>query len=93
MTDAYKAIEELGGLELESDYPYEATDGKCQFSKNKVKAEIVNSVNLTTDETKLAQWLVQNGPISVGINANAMQVNSREIFLSHKWSHFYLSDQ
>jgi cathepsin F len=71
--NAYKAIEQLGGLELESDYPYEAENEKCHFKKNLVKVQLASAVNITSDETKLAQWLVQNGPISIGINANAMQ--------------------
>ncbi|XP_058808974.1 uncharacterized protein LOC131674363 [Phymastichus coffea] len=70
---AYRAIEELGGLELESDYPYEAEDEKCHFDKNKVKVSIVSGLNITSNETQMAQWLVQNGPMSIGINANAMQ--------------------
>lgn len=74
MTDGYKAIEELGGLELESDYPYTAEDEKCSFTKNKVKAKISGSVNITSNETEMANWLVKHGPISIAINANAMQV-------------------
>ena len=70
---AYKAIEELGGLELESDYPYDAQDEKCHFSRDKVKVRVVSGVNITSNETQMAQWLVANGPMSVGINANAMQ--------------------
>ncbi|KAG7204056.1 hypothetical protein KM043_001912 [Ampulex compressa] len=50
---AYRAIEALGGLETEADYPYDARD--------------------ESNETDMAKWLVQNGPISIGINANAMQ--------------------
>ncbi|XKL65080.1 hypothetical protein PGB90_005166 [Kerria lacca] len=73
MTDGYKAIEELGGLELESDYPYTAEDEKCSFTKNKVKAKISGSVNITSNETEMANWLVKHGPISIAINANAMQ--------------------
>ncbi|KYN02448.1 PREDICTED: uncharacterized protein LOC108774318 [Cyphomyrmex costatus] len=71
--NAYRAIEKLGGLELESDYPYEAENEKCHFKKNLAKVELASAVNITSNETQLAQWLVQNGPISIGINANAMQ--------------------
>lgn len=71
--NAYRAIEKLGGLELESDYPYDAEDEKCHFKKNLAKVQLTSAVNITSDETKMAQWLVENGPISIGINANAMQ--------------------
>jgi len=70
--NAYRAIEKLGGLEQESDYPYEAENEKCHFKKNLVKVELTSAVNITSNETQMAQWLVQNGPISIGINANAM---------------------
>ncbi|XP_070163410.1 uncharacterized protein [Polyergus mexicanus] len=71
--NAYRAIEKLGGLELESDYPYEAENEKCHFKRNLAKVQLASAVNVTSDETQMAQWLVQNGPISIGINANAMQ--------------------
>ncbi|XP_014488049.1 PREDICTED: uncharacterized protein LOC106751610 [Dinoponera quadriceps] len=71
--NAYRAIEKLGGLELESDYPYEAEDEKCHFKRNMAKVQLASAVNITSNETQMAQWLVANGPISIGINANAMQ--------------------
>lgn len=71
--NAYRAIEQLGGLELESDYPYEAENEKCHFKRNLAKVQLTSAVNITTNETQMAQWLVENGPISIGINANAMQ--------------------
>ncbi|CAD6232013.1 GSCOCG00001700001-RA-CDS [Cotesia congregata] len=71
--NAYRALEELGGLELEDDYPYDAEDEKCHFKKNKAAVEIVSAVNITSNETQMAQWLVKNGPMAIGINANAMQ--------------------
>lgn len=70
---AYRAIESLGGLELESDYPYDAEVEKCQFKKSKAKVQVASAVNITSDETQMAQWLIENGPIAIGINANAMQ--------------------
>ncbi|CAK9813258.1 Putative cysteine proteinase CG12163 [Anthophora quadrimaculata] len=73
MDNAYKAIEQLGGLELETDYPYDAKNEKCHFRQKKAKVQIAAAVNITSNETKMAQWLVKNGPISIGINANAMQ--------------------
>lgn len=81
--NAYRAIENLGGLESESDYPYEAKQEKCHFNKQMTKVQIVSALNITSDETEMAQWLVQNGPISIGINANAMQFYFGGI--SHPW--------
>lgn len=74
-SNAYEAIEKLGGLEVESDYPYDARNKVCRFNKTEVKVEITGALNITSNETEMAQWLVHNGPISIGINANAMQVS------------------
>lgn len=70
---AYKALEEIGGLETETDYPYEAENEQCHFNQDKVRVRVISGVNITSNETEMAQWLVQNGPMSIGINANAMQ--------------------
>ncbi|XP_046434837.1 uncharacterized protein LOC124186837 [Neodiprion fabricii] len=71
--NAYRAIEKIGGLELESDYPYDGANEVCHFNTSEVRAKVVSAVNITSNETQMAQWLVKNGPISIGINANAMQ--------------------
>ena len=34
---------------------------------------MTGGVEIGTNETQMAQWLLKNGPISVGLNANAMQ--------------------
>ncbi|CAG4931078.1 unnamed protein product [Parnassius apollo] len=81
--NAYRAIEQLGGLETERDYPYEGEDDKCSFNKSLSKVTISGAVNITTNETDMAKWLVSNGPISIGINANAMQFYVGGV--SHPW--------
>ncbi|XP_042873861.1 cathepsin L-like isoform X6 [Penaeus japonicus] len=71
--NAYEAIAKLGGLETENDYPYEAKDDQCHFNETKVKVTVNGSVELPQNEDDLARWLVKHGPISIGINANALQ--------------------
>lgn len=76
MTQAFEAIENLGGLETESDYPYEGhADSKgCQMKKSEMKVSISKAVNVSTNEDDIAKFLVSHGPLSVGVNANVMQV-------------------
>jgi len=71
--NAYDAIMKLGGLELEEEYPYDGAEEKCSFDKTKVRATVNGSVELPQDEHEMAKWLVKNGPISIGINANFLQ--------------------
>ncbi|XP_063002178.1 cathepsin F [Elgaria multicarinata webbii] len=70
---AYEAIEGLGGLETERDYHYEGFEQKCGFSKDKVAVYINSSVEISRDEKEIAAWLAKNGPISIALNAFAMQ--------------------
>ncbi|XP_020509048.2 cathepsin F isoform X1 [Labrus bergylta] len=72
-SNAYEAIEKLGGLETESDYSYTGRKQKCDFTDRKVAAYINSSVELSKDEEEIAAWLAENGPISVALNAFAMQ--------------------
>lgn len=72
-SNAYEAIEKLGGLESESDYSYNGRKQNCGFSTSKVAAYINSSVELPKDEKEIAAWLAENGPVSVALNAFAMQ--------------------
>uniref|UniRef100_A0A8C9Y5M4 Cathepsin F n=1 Tax=Sander lucioperca TaxID=283035 RepID=A0A8C9Y5M4_SANLU len=72
-SNAYEAIEKLGGLETETDYSYTGKKQRCDFTTMKVAAYINSSVELSKDEKEIAAWLAENGPISVALNAFAMQ--------------------
>ncbi|KAL4623010.1 cathepsin F-like [Arapaima gigas] len=85
-SNAYEAIEKLGGLETETDYRYTGHKQSCGFSSGKVAAYINSSVELSKDENgeagvlhlclvnaEIAAWLAENGPVSVALNAFAMQ--------------------
>ncbi|XP_052890247.1 uncharacterized protein LOC128298534 [Anopheles moucheti] len=84
MDDAFKAIEQLGGLELETDYPYKAKAQKtCHFNKTLSHVQVKGAVDMPKNETFIAQYLIKNGPIAIGLNANAMQFYRGGI--SHPW--------
>ncbi|XP_056021479.1 uncharacterized protein LOC125650625 isoform X1 [Ostrea edulis] len=85
-SQAYKEIIRLGGLESETDYRYRAHDEKCAFDKSEVRVKINGSVSISSNETEMAAWLTKNGPISIGINAFAMQFYMGGI--SHPWKIF-----
>ena len=56
------------------------------FNKSNVAATVVGGVEISQNETKMAQWLLKNGPISVGVNSDAMRFYRAGI--SHPWSFF-----
>ncbi|CAH1791819.1 unnamed protein product, partial [Owenia fusiformis] len=85
-SNAYEEIMRLGGLENEKDYPYEGKNDKCEFISGDIRVYINGSVNISKNEGDMAAWLAQNGPISIGINAFAMQFYFGGI--SHPWSIF-----
>uniref|UniRef100_UPI003AAB7122 cathepsin F n=1 Tax=Centroberyx gerrardi TaxID=166262 RepID=UPI003AAB7122 len=72
-SNAYEAIEKLGGLESETDYSYTGHKQICDFTSGKVAAYINSSVELSKNEREIAAWLAENGPVSVALNAFAMQ--------------------
>ncbi|XP_014895952.1 cathepsin F [Poecilia latipinna] len=72
-SNAYEAIEKLGGLETETDYSYKGHKQTCDFTDRKVAAYINSSLEISKDEKEIAAWLAEKGPISVALNAFAMQ--------------------
>ncbi|KAE7997147.1 hypothetical protein FH972_001803 [Carpinus fangiana] len=73
MTNAYKYLMEAGGLEEESSYPYTGKQGECMFKPEKVAVKVSNFTNIPVDENQIAAYLVNHGPLAVGLNAVFMQ--------------------
>ena len=54
---------------MESEYPYEAKkENTCHFNKSLVHVQVKGAVDLPKNETAMAQYLLANGPISIGKN-------------------------
>jgi hypothetical protein len=77
---------------------YDGKDEACQYNRSSVAVRVAGGLEISTDETDMAkvgpgdgwlaltahlQWLLKNGPISVGLNANAMQFYKGGV--SHPW--------
>ncbi|KAL3695757.1 hypothetical protein R1sor_009833 [Riccia sorocarpa] len=73
MTNAYEYIKEAGGLMKEADYGYTGQDGTCKFNSNKLVAKVKNFTEVPVDEAQMGAYLVNYGPLAVGINAAFMQ--------------------
>lgn len=86
MTNAYESVISLGGLETETDYPYSGKGSEqCTNNKTLARVTIDSYQNLTSNETQLTQWLMNNGPISIGLNANGMQFYMRGVSHPYRW--------
>jgi len=72
-SNAYEYIMQAGGIESESSYPYTAMDGSCKVDQSKFVAKVSNWTAVSKDEDQIAAFLVEHGPLSIGINAEWMQ--------------------
>jgi len=84
-SQAYLEIVRLGGLELETDYPYKGRGQTCAFDAAKAAVTVTGGIQLPTDEAQIAAWVAQNGPVSIGINAFMMQFYVGGI--AHPWKY------
>jgi len=68
----YLAVEYAAknGLELESDYPYTAQDGKCQYKKAKAVTVASGYQFVTANDTDQLKSALVNSPVSVLIEAD-----------------------
>jgi cathepsin F len=74
--DAFKYIISAGGLELESDYPYQGVQGACQFNPAYVNGTITSWNWVSQDasqEPDMVNYVTNSGPVSVCVDASQWQ--------------------
>uniref|UniRef100_A0A1I8AFD4 Pept_C1 domain-containing protein n=2 Tax=Steinernema glaseri TaxID=37863 RepID=A0A1I8AFD4_9BILA len=79
-------VKKMGGLEPEGDYAYRGVDERCRFNRSEVAVQIDGAVSLSSDEQKIAAYLVKHGGVSVAFNAEAsiMGYQGGVVRLSHE---------
>jgi len=72
---AYQFVIQEGGMEDDSDYPYTAQDGTCNFQASMVKVTISSWQYATqnSDEGTMMTNLVNWGPLSICVDAEPWQ--------------------
>ncbi|KAM7421571.1 hypothetical protein PAMA_015620 [Pampus argenteus] len=70
MTNAFKYVQENGGIDSEESYPYIGQDESCQYNSSGMAAMCKGYKEIPVgDEHALAVALFKVGPVSVGIDA------------------------
>jgi cathepsin F len=91
MEDAYKYLQGTG-LMTEADYKYSGSDGTCKFDANKVQAKVTGyNYSSSQDENQIKQFLFENGPLAIAINATPLQFYFWGIF--NPWFEWLCSPQ
>ncbi|KAK9073391.1 hypothetical protein SSX86_007715 [Deinandra increscens subsp. villosa] len=71
MDHAFEFIINNGGIDLDKDYPYTGTDGRCNITKKKIKVVSIDNYEDVPVNNELAlQKAAANQPITVTIEAS-----------------------
>jgi len=73
MPNAFAYVVGNGGIDSENSYPYLGEDSTCAFNKSNVVATISNWTMIPGNETQMAAYLVEHGPISIAVDAVSWQ--------------------
>jgi len=73
MPNAFHYIVANGGIDSESSYPYEGVDDTCSFKKSEVAATITNYTMVSHNESQMAAYMYQHGPLSIAADAEEWQ--------------------
>lgn len=90
---AFTYLSNVGGLMLNSDYPYEAFQDTCRFNETKAIAKVKGSYSeRSRDEEKIKELLFKNGPLSGALDATDMQFYEGGIFHCDEKRNYGLKD-
>jgi cathepsin F len=73
MQIAFQWLADHGGVASEADYPYTGWDETCKFTPSMAKVLVTGYLNISTNESEIAQSLVELGPLAVGVVADPWQ--------------------
>jgi len=70
---AIQWISQVGGIELNSCYPYEAQQGACRSSGCAAAYSVSQVLAVAADENQIYSALANYGPLSIGVDAQTWQ--------------------
>lgn len=70
---AFEYINKTGGIMTNEDYPYVGHETTCRFDQSKVAIKVSNWTFFAKDEVAMQAALVENGPLSIALNASFLQ--------------------
>ncbi|XP_038633549.1 procathepsin L-like isoform X2 [Scyliorhinus canicula] len=73
MTNAFEYVMRNEGINTAADYPYTATDGKCNFSNKKRVATIRHYIRVRRSSKHLKEAVRRIGPIAVAIDSSGIR--------------------
>jgi len=91
MEDAFKYLMTTGVM-ARADYPYTGRGDTCKFTEDKVRAKVTGyKYSSSQDENQIKQFLYENGPLAIAINASTLQFYWYGIF--NPWFQWMCSPQ
>jgi len=72
MDNAFAFLKQ-NGVDTDADYKYTGRDGACQAKKFTPKVKVTGFKDISTNEDEIARVLVENGPLSVAVDASSFQ--------------------
>ncbi|XP_019965003.2 procathepsin L-like isoform X2 [Paralichthys olivaceus] len=71
MDNAFRYIQDNGGINTEDSYPYEAEDGECRYNPASIATKCTGYVDIEQgNESDLKEAVATVGPVSVAIDAS-----------------------
>jgi len=71
--EAISWIQQSGGIELNSCYPYTAQQGSCDSSQCSPAYSVNSVIPVPADENSIYSYLASYGPMSIGVDAQTWQ--------------------